>query len=42
MKNLTKISDLDIETVEDLLNRAFRYKNLYSEGIRSENILEAK
>jgi ornithine carbamoyltransferase len=42
MRLLTKIADLNLELIEDILTRALRYQNLYREGVRSENILGGK
>lgn len=40
MKNLLKITDLDISTVDQILRDANRYRLLHAEGIRSEPVLK--
>ena len=42
MKNLTKVSDLEVSDVEKILGAAFRFKELHDRGIRRENILDGR
>ncbi len=42
MRQLRLISDLNLPAIDDILARAFNYRELYRQGIRQENVLAGK
>ena len=42
MKHLTKVADLSLSEVEDILDTAIRFRDLHARGIRRENILDGR